>query len=246
MRQLYKTSLITLSFLLSQSAASATFSPLPPGVFDVNARVELLSNYVWRGISQSDNNPSVEGGLTLTHKVTDIYGALDIATIERTDHHGENSSIEMLTALGLKGPLFEAQYDTKWLYYYYPDAIGLGWNEFLASVQYDWVNAGISFSTNALNSASTGWYMHVDAKWQLPENSYFVAPPDFYLLGKVGRYLFNRGRYNGLNYTDYLIGVEKNFDKQFVASGILTATNRNFQGGGLDEMHLVFRLGASF
>ena len=244
MRYLYKASLSALSFLLCQSAYA--LSPLPPGVFDADARIDLVSNYVWRGVSQSDNNPSIAGGGTLTHKATNMYGALDLATVDRTDRHGENSSVQMLMGLGLQGPLFDAHYDTKWLYYYYPDAYGLGWNEFLTSVEYDWANVGISFSTNALNSGSTGWYTYLNGRWEVPKNSYFIAPQELYLIGKVGRYIFNRGNYNGLDYTDYLIGMEKKFDKQFVASGLFTATNRGFQGGGLDEMHLVFRLGAFF
>lgn len=246
MRTFYFIPVITLAFALCQSSAQAIVSPIPPGVFDINAQVNVVSNYVWRGVSQSNNDPSINGGVTFTHKETNLYGQLEAATITRTDRHTDNAPTEILTGLGMKGPLFAATYDLHYLSYYYPDAYGIGWNEFLTSIQYDWFDAGLTFSSNALNSDSTGWYAYVNSKWQIPQNTYFTASPDCYIIGKVGRFIFNRGNNAALDYTDYLLGLEKHFDKQFTASGILTATNRNFQGGSLDQMHLLFKLGVVF
>lgn len=244
MKYFYKTALAAASLFVCQSTLA--LSALPDGMFETNAEVKLLSNYVWRGLSHSDNGPSVQGGLTAIHSETNLYGNLQLANIDRLDARGENSSIELLTGLGLKGPLLDAEYDVQGLYYSYPDAHGLGWGEFLSSVQYEWIKGGLSFSTNALNSGSTGWYTYLSARWLIPQNTYFVAPPDLYLLGKLGRYTFNRGNYADSDYTDYLIGVEKTFDQRFSVSGMITGTDRNFHGGGIDETHLVLKLAASF
>ena len=57
-----------LGGLLLLSAASAQAQTEPPKPLTVTGSVGLVSDYRFRGVSQSDKEPAVQGGVTVTHR----------------------------------------------------------------------------------------------------------------------------------------------------------------------------------
>jgi hypothetical protein len=62
-----RTSFLALAAGLLFSSTSALAEDAPPSDFTINGSISLLSDYRFRGVSQTDKDPSVQGSITVTH-----------------------------------------------------------------------------------------------------------------------------------------------------------------------------------
>lgn len=107
-------------------AAAAPDKPEPDWTFTGN--VGLYSQYVFRGISQTDTKPAVQGGFDLGHKSGFYVGTwasnvswLSDATVGQPSGSTVSSSMEWDFYGGYKGSLpADFGYDLGVLYYWYP------------------------------------------------------------------------------------------------------------------------------
>lgn len=107
----------TLASTLSAGAALAQDSPL-------SANISLVSDYVFRGISQTDQRPALQGGFDYAHN-SGFYAGLWASNVSWLQDLGaENSSLEIDVYAGYAGEAGAIGYDFGLLQYYYPGSYG--------------------------------------------------------------------------------------------------------------------------
>ena len=109
--------LVTLPLLLTTPAAA---EDLGAG-FTVNGGAMLVSDYRYRGISQTDKRPAVQGSLTLSHD-SGLYAGVWGSSID--DYVAAGSDQEIDFSVGYKRTFGATTVDAGLLYYYYPGSGG--------------------------------------------------------------------------------------------------------------------------
>jgi uncharacterized protein (TIGR02001 family) len=197
---------------LTFSAASSAIANEPliapdvvPGSFSAN--VALASEYFFRGMSQTDDVPAVQGGFDWEHELGVYLGAW-ASNVKFTD-----ASLELDLYGGLQGEFWASgvSWSAGFIYYYYPGAD--------SSLEYDFVEATGSLGYDLFDLASA----KVSFNWS-PD--YFAGSGDafytalgvdiplgkhFTLSGHVGKQnVDNNVKFALPNYVDYSVGLSTN------------------------------------
>ncbi|MFA6123824.1 MAG: TorF family putative porin [Sphingomonas sp.] len=111
----------TLGALLIAASATPAFAQetAPPPPITVNATAAVVTDYRFRGISQTDNNAAIQGSITLTHKsgfYVSVWGSSvdDYVTVAGTGHQ----EIDIIG--GYSHTFGGIKLDGGVLYYFYP------------------------------------------------------------------------------------------------------------------------------
>ena len=130
----------------------------------VSANVAMTSNYVWRGMTQTNDSPAIQGGFDLDYK--GLYVGVWGSNIK-----SNKASVEIDAYLGYTNDIAGLTYDLGYIQYMYPkDSDNLNFGEVYASLSYDFKVVEVSamyyvgVDTNDVDTA-TG------ANWE-PENGY--------------------------------------------------------------------------
>jgi len=83
----------------------------------------LISDYLFRGYSQTDEDPAIQGEFTYEHTPSGFYLGTWASNVEfNTTDNDDDSSIEIDVYAGFSGEFIENfSWDIGGLYYYYPD-----------------------------------------------------------------------------------------------------------------------------
>ena len=174
-----------------------------------SASVALTTDYVWRGISQTNNDPAIQGSFDLSHE-SGFYVGIWGSNIEFSD--GSKTSLELDAYAGFSretdfGGLLPTAitYDIGWLHYEFPATSASNINEVyfgagISPVEDFNFSAYYYLDTHVENTISNG-YLDLAADYTLPDWAWGVT-----LLTHVGRY----DRRDGADdYWDWKIGVAK-------------------------------------
>ncbi|MDO7596731.1 MAG: TorF family putative porin [Pseudomonadota bacterium] len=184
----------TLCFAASTlvAASSVMAWESADGAFSTSASVALSSEYVWRGITQTDSEPAISGSFDVAHS-SGAYAGVWASNVD----FGDNTSIEIDYYAGFGGEFGESgvSYDIGGLYYNYPDQSDLDFFEFYGSVGYSFVTAGVSYSQDLFGTeAQDDLYYTLGAAYDVGMIS---------LAAGIGYYDFDSGD----DYTNYHIGA---------------------------------------
>ena len=189
----------------------------------------LTSEYRYRGLSQTRLDPALQGGVDYVHGPTGWYAGTWLSTIKWTRDLGGDGDVEWDLYGGKRGQLSASvSYDVGALYYFYPsnrlnpDADTF---ELYGRLAYGPGYIKYSHSTTNLfgtpDSRNSG-YLDVGADIEVGRG--------LLLNLHVGR---QRVRNNGsLSYTDYKIGLTKDFGVASVALAWVKADTNAFIGPG--------------
>ncbi|MGA1561914.1 MAG: TorF family putative porin, partial [Gammaproteobacteria bacterium] len=75
-----KKTLLSLSIAAAAVSVPAQAADIGGG-FDLSGNMALTSNYIWRGVSQSDDDPAIQGGLDLAHE-SGVYAGVWASNVE--------------------------------------------------------------------------------------------------------------------------------------------------------------------
>jgi uncharacterized protein (TIGR02001 family) len=253
MKKLIIASAVSALFVASAMAfaqAVPADAPKSPHTFTVN--VSLASQYVFRGLSQTNGYPALQGGLDYSH-VSGLYAGIWLSNISWfTDQNANIKSAPVSlaspgsvgapytpnqsNAAGLEWDFYAGfkssfaggawNYDIGVIQYYYPgryDNVGAyrkpHTTEVYGLIGYKWVSLkyskGISAYTFGINESKGGDYLDLSATIPLGKSG-------FNLLAHVGKYNFpgnsnvgywgaSGGNNNFCDYTDYKLGLTKNY-----------------------------------
>jgi uncharacterized protein (TIGR02001 family) len=102
------------------AAAPAAAEDLGGGV-SVNGGATLVSDYRFRGISQTDKRPAIQGSISLSHE-SGVYAGVWGSSID--DYVAAGSDQEIDFTIGYKKTFGATTVDVGVLYYYYPGSGG--------------------------------------------------------------------------------------------------------------------------
>lgn len=198
---------------------------------------DLTTNNMFRGLSQSNNNPSVQGGLTYLMQYTGVYFNLFGTSVDEVDAQGRQATVELDTTVGVANKIGEnASYDISLARYNFPKASGLNYNELIGVATYRFLVGKIGYSSNVYNVHKTGIYYEGGVNMPIP-------PPWAFSLTNVifqaaaGHYSLPRSA--GLNsYNNYSLLLSKAI-ANYVLSIQWTGTNGRSRQGSLARNQLV-------
>ena len=205
---------LAVGALVISGSAAAEFS----------ANIGATSNYVWRGVSQTDDAAAVSGGLDYAHESGFYAGTwasnvdFDDDTTAEVDAYGGFSN-ELAGGLG---------YDVGVIYYWYPGAKDdLDFTEIYLGLSYGPVSGGVAYTVDKEDSDAdeNDLYYHLGASFDVAE-TWSVG-------GTVGYYDFDSGG----DYTHGQIDITKSAgslgDFTLTVSNVLDQNDVDVDGDAL-------------
>lgn len=186
---------------LGVGGASPAFAEESP--HGLSANVALTTNYLFRGISQTDNGPAIQGGIDYEYKPLSLYVGAWGSNVSSEGFGG--ASMELDLYAGWRPSWDKLGFDLGYLRYQYPttDNNDNNTDEFHIAANYDFDFAKPSFKVNY----SDDWFGTGDA-WYYDLSVGVPLPMDFSLNGHYGWNRFDSG--SGLkDYEDWSIGVSR-------------------------------------
>jgi uncharacterized protein (TIGR02001 family) len=142
----------------------------------VSAGVTGTTDYVWRGYSQSDEHPALQGFLEGAHR-SGLYLGVWGSNVDFEDPGGDDASLELDLYAGYRRTLGGGlNLDLGWVRYVYPDTDDLDFNEYYATASYGAsyglgdvsLGLGLHFSNEFLATAGDGYHVPLSARYTLP------------------------------------------------------------------------------
>lgn len=222
--QIKKTQTAVLAVLaLTGSAAFAQAAKAPEPDYTFAFNVGAVTDYRYRGISQSRLQPAIQGGVDFTHK-SGFYLGTWASSIKWIKDSGGGANAELDFYGGYKGTYNDFGYDIGVLTYQYP-------------------SHGLSISPNTTEIYGAGTYGPVTLKYSHAvsnlfgfadsKNSYYLDlnasfETGFWGLTFVPHVGYQKVHNNGaFSYTDWSLGLGKDFGNGLSASLAYVDTNNS-------------------
>ncbi|MFN4088290.1 MAG: TorF family putative porin [Alphaproteobacteria bacterium] len=182
-------------------SARADQSPIP-GTFSAN--VSIGTDYTFRGISQTDENPTIQGGFDWEHE-SGIYIGTWASNVNFGD--GDQAHIELDYYAGWRPTFGALTLDVGGIYYTYPGAKRRLDYDFFeaklgASYDFDVVTAGASlnWSPNYFGGSNDAFYLMGELAVPLPHG--------FELGGHIGhQWIKDNGTFGVPDYLDWSVSI---------------------------------------
>jgi uncharacterized protein (TIGR02001 family) len=174
------------------------------------ANIALVSNYVFRGYSQTDKGPAVQGGFDYTYNPLNLYLGTWASNVSSDGYY--SASMELDVYGGWRPTFFEKlTLDLGVLGYLYPGndsetVTGSGVNtvEYKLGASYDFGVVTPGFTV----FYSPDWFTTEKDAWRYELSASVPLPMEFKLVGKYGWNRFESGSVQP-DYEDWSIGVTK-------------------------------------
>jgi len=121
MRGRYVSRCVAAVALLAVTPAAATAQE-SEGAVTVSGGATLVSDYRFRGISQTDKRAAVQGSFTIAHK-SGLYATVWGSSIDDYVYNGADQEIDLVA--GYRRTFGATTVDAGLLYYYYPASGGI-------------------------------------------------------------------------------------------------------------------------
>lgn len=158
-----------------------------PAMAELSANVAATTNYIWRGVTQSNDGPAVQGGVDWNDK-RGWYVGTWMSNVDFSNSGG-NSEYE-LDFYGGYGQ--EINQDWAWdaglIYYAYPLSTDVNFLEIYGSATWKWLNFGLNYTLTGEASSPSAFrsgdiYYYASADWALAN--------DWSIGGTIGVYDFD-------------------------------------------------------
>jgi len=227
----------TAATILSAALGAAMFSPVatmaadaPPPPYTITGNLGLYSQYVFRGLTQTNEKAALQGGFDYAHSsgfYAGVWGS-NISWISDGYAPGSSYALELDTYLGFKNAIDKTDfsYDVGFLRYNYPGSkplagFALGTdkadtNELYGALGWKWITAKYSYSlgdTFGVKDARGSDYLDLSAAVPLGDSGFTLGLH----VGKQRYKGTNAPLWAGsgcanngcLDYTDYKVGLTK-------------------------------------
>ena len=201
--------------------------------FTPSANVSLVSDYLYRGISQTGAGPAIQGGFDLVHASGLYIGAWGSSISWLSDAAvASTAGLELDTYAGYKSTAADIGYDLGFLRYNYPGTYAAGatkadTNELYGALSYAYVTAKLSYSLGDLfgvANAKGSTYFDLSASYAIPDSGYTVG-------AHYGLQTYKGSTADGFKaagadptYADYKLSVSKDFSG-YVLGLTVSSTN---------------------
>ena len=162
-------------------AAAVLASSAVANAGEIEANVALSTDYIFRGISQTDNNPAISGGFDYSFGggfYVGVWGSnVDFGSNSFINDEGELDSTSSASAeIDLyAGYVFElaenVELDLGYIYYAYPgDSGSLNYSEFTASISFSDLSFGLIYSPDYFGSDEDAIIFNTDYSVGIAKN----------------------------------------------------------------------------
>lgn len=192
----------------------------PTSPHTVTGNVAIASQYIFRGLTQTNERPAIQGGFDYAHASGFYVGVWGSNISWFSDANpGNSASIELDTYVGYKGSLpADFTYDVGFLRYNYPGSypalnpgvVKPNTNEFYGAIGWKFLNFKYSHSiddTFGVADSKNTYYADLSASYELPQKWTVGA--------HVGRQKYKGSAFPGISndslfsYTDWKLSVNK-------------------------------------
>lgn len=202
---------------------------------EVTGNVALTTDYRYRGLSQTRLQPALQGGVDYTNNPTGFYLGAWASTIKWTKDAGGSGDVELDFYGGKRGEINkDLTYDIGALAYVYPsNGLKPNANTFEIYGQLNYGVAYIKYSHSLTNlfgfaDSKNSGYLDVGANIDIT-NGYILNL-------HAGRQVVRRN--SAATYTDYKVGVTKDFGFATVALALIGTDTKNYVGPAPDPKNL--------
>ena len=198
--------------------AAAMLATTSTAIAEISANVTLASDYVFRGISQTDNQLAIQGGFDYEWD-NGFYVGTWASNVDSDFFNGAGNDPQTEVDLyaGYKGEYQGFGYDVGYLRYEYPGFGDADTNEVYVSGSYKWFTLSLNYSDELsfLPSNQSAWYMKTALEHTLPWYEIGISTHVGHNFGDafdLGAADFVKGD-SGLTdaYTDWSIGLSKSW-----------------------------------
>jgi uncharacterized protein (TIGR02001 family) len=197
---------IALLLLSAPFAANAGDGDEPAS--SVSWEISAVSDYLFRGVSQTDEKATVQGSLTWTAASGVYVGSF----ASGVDFGTDSPDVEVDYFVGYGFDVSDkVNIDLLLNRYTYPGASEMAYNELVTTTTFadSWA-LNVSYTNDVWGSGTDGWYYGLSHDWSLPN--------DFTLSANVGRSVF-RDSAVAEDYTDWGVGISRSFGPANVSLG---------------------------
>jgi uncharacterized protein (TIGR02001 family) len=211
----------------------AVAADAPPSDHTLTGNVGLYSQYIFRGLTQTNRDPAIQGGFDYSHSSGFYAGtwASNISWLRDGGSYMAGGSGEFDFYGGYKGTFGKSDfsYDLGALYYYYPGDVapgfvkadtlelyaGLGWKFLSAKFSY-----AVSDKVFGFADADGSYYLDLTA-------NYPVGDTKLNLIAHWGMQEFRGGTFNNdlCSYKDWKLGLTYGLPKDFTIGFFYTDTS---------------------
>jgi uncharacterized protein (TIGR02001 family) len=203
--------------------------------FEGSGNIGAVTNYIWRGISQTRNDGAVQGGLDLTHS-SGFYAGAWMSGVDFKLADQANTELDTYVGYGFTAGDFA--FDLKYVDYHYASKDSLDFSEVHGHVSAYGVTVGADYSNDTpVTGASTATVDSSSAFHYYGSYSH-ALPEDITAAVTVGEYDYKDDAWVGgtdSKYTYYSVGLNKtmwgvNFGLAYTDSNIDANNCTTFMG----------------
>jgi uncharacterized protein (TIGR02001 family) len=162
----------------------------PTAQAQLSANIGAVSNYVWRGVTQTDDGPAIQGGVDYAHDSGVFLGTW----VSNVDFGGpDDPQYELDLYGGYAGTVGDFGYKAGLYYYAYPQTEDANFLELGLSGTYKFLTVGLNYTLDGQNENDNAYFVEGDIYYYL--SATFDLGNDFGITGTVGYYDFDEGKY---------------------------------------------------
>lgn len=221
--------------------ASAADAPASPHT--VTGNVGLFSQYIFRGLTQTDRKPAVQGGFDYSHSSGFYVGtwASNISWLRDSAAYSAGGSGEFDFYGGFKGNIGKSDftYDVGTLYYYYPGDANVAANalnvkadtwEIYGALGWKWLSAKYSYAVSnkvfGVRDADGTYYVDLSATYPATDKLNLIAHYGIQkFTGQDPRAVGVANNDTLYSYSDWKIGLTYSLPKDFTIGAFYTDTS---------------------
>ena len=206
---------------------------------EITGTVTAVSDYDFRGITQSAQDPALQGSVDFAHE-SGLYAGIWASSVD----FGDDAEYEIDYYGGFRGGE-DITYDVGGIWYSYPSTDAqYDYGEIYAGVGYKWVSGKISYSPDYGSVGESAFYYEANGTYELPAN--------FGLTAHLG---YSDGDYwdavYGDSYMDWSVGVTYalshfNFGLKWIDGSDLEAADGTPNDVFSSEARAVFSVSTTF
>lgn len=219
----------------------AYIKPITPDTTTDSSKIEnpltgtfnISTNYMFRGVTNSNNNPAAQGGFTYTFP-SGIYFNIWGSNVDFADPKGNIATVEFDTIAGIRNDVTDnLSYDINIDRYNYPGATPASYYEGIAVVTYYIFSGTLGYSSNVYGSHQEGYYTSLAVNYDLPGT--YKYTDNVTLTASVGHYDLPEDA-GLISYNDFLLGITKNIGQYSLILQWTDTTNSH--QGQLADSHI--------
>ncbi len=231
--------LILTSLAAASAAALADDAPAPD--YTLSANVGIVSQYIYRGITQTARDPAIQGGFDFSHKSGFYLGTWG-SNISWFSDVNTSSSVSMEWDIygGYKGTAGPLGYDVGVLQYYYPGrysnlpsgTVKPNTTEVYGALSYKWLTGKASYVVSnglfGVDDAQGSYYLDLSANYPIADTWTLNAHVGYQKYTGNATPGFSNDDY--YSYTDWKLGITKDLGSGWGAMAYYSDTNAEDKG----------------